>query len=72
LPGILRWIVDGAARYYREGLGDPPAEVQAATESYRQESDGLKDFLEDRCILASGSDAEVWKKNKHWVPVANL
>jgi len=72
LPGILAWIVEGSVLYQREGLGDPPAEVQAATESYRQESDRLKYFLEERCILAPDGDAALWKKNKHWVPCANL
>jgi putative DNA primase/helicase len=51
LPGILRWIVEGAVLYHREGLGDPP-DVMAATEQYRQESDRLKEFFEDRCVLA--------------------
>ena len=50
LPGILRWIVEGAVLYYREGLGDPP-DVTAATEQYRQESDRLKEFFEDRCVV---------------------
>lgn len=52
LAGILRWIVEGAVLYQRDGLGDPP-DVAAATEQYRQESDRLKEFFEDRCVLAS-------------------
>jgi P4 family phage/plasmid primase-like protien len=72
LPGILRWIVEGAVQYHREGLRDPPVEVQTATESYRQDSDRLKAFLDERCILAEGIDSGVWRKAGHWVPVANL
>ena len=64
--------MEGSVRYQREGLGDPPVEVQAATELYRLESDRLKDFLEERCILAADGDAAAWKKNKYWVPCANL
>jgi putative DNA primase/helicase len=71
LPGILRWIVDGAVRYHREGLGDPP-DVTAATDEYRQESDRLKDFLEDRCVLAVAGDGNSWKKEKYWVRVVDL
>jgi putative DNA primase/helicase len=71
LPGILRWIVEGAVLYHREGLGDPP-DVLAATEQYRQESDRLKEFFEDRCIVAANGDASSWKKEKCWVPVADL
>jgi P4 family phage/plasmid primase-like protien len=71
LPGISRWIVEGAVLYHREGLGDPP-DVMAATEEYRQESDRLKEFLEDRCILAVGGDGNSWKRDGSWVPVAEL
>jgi putative DNA primase/helicase len=70
-PGILRWIVEGAVLYYRDGLGDPP-NVAAATKEYRQESDRLKEFFEDLCILATDGDAKSWKKKKFWVPVADL
>jgi putative DNA primase/helicase len=71
LPGILRWIVEGAVLYHREGLGDPP-DVAAATEQYRQESDRRKEFFEDRCVLASTGDAISWKKEGCWVPVSDL
>jgi putative DNA primase/helicase len=64
LPGILRWIVEGAVLYRKEGLGDPP-EVQIATEEYRQQSDRLKEFLEDRCVI-NLSD------KKCWIPIENL
>src|ERR1700719_2000670 len=63
LAGILRWIVEGAVLYHREGLGDSP-DVIAATEQYRQESDRLKEFFEDRCIIAADGDANLWKKEK--------
>lgn len=71
LPGILRWIAEGAALYYREGLGDPP-DVTAATEQYRQESDRLKEFFGDRCLIAADGDCSSWKTEKCWVPVADL
>ncbi len=71
LPGILRWIVGGAVLYHREGLGDPP-DVTTATEQYRQESDRLKEFFEDKCVLAPTDDASSWKKDGYWVPVSNL
>ena len=71
LPGILRWMVDGAVLYHRERLGDPP-DVVDATEQYRQESDRLKEFFEDRCVLASTGDAASWKNEGCWVPVSEL
>jgi len=71
LPGILRWIVEGAVLYHREGLGDAP-DVAVATEQYRQESDKLKEFFEDRCVLARTGDGTSWKKDECWVPVSEL
>jgi putative DNA primase/helicase len=71
LPGILRWVVEGAVLYHLEGLGDAP-DVAAATEQYRQESDRLKEFFEDRCALAPTGDATSWKKDGCWVPVSDL
>ena len=67
LPGILRWIVEGAVLYYREGLGDPP-DVSVATEQYRQDSDRLKEFFADRCFVAPIGDASSWKREGCWVP----
>ena len=71
LPGVLRWIVEGAVLYHREGLGDPP-DVTAATEQYSQESDRLKEFFADRCFIAAEGDCNAWKREKCWVPVGEL
>ena len=71
LPGILRWIVEGAVLYHREGLGDAP-DVAAATEQYRQESDGLKEFFEDCCVLARTGDGASWKQEGCWAPGSDL
>jgi putative DNA primase/helicase len=53
LPGILAWAVRGCLAWQREGLGMPP-EVSDATESYRQESDVLGQFIAERCIQKAG------------------
>ena len=71
LPGILRWVVEGAVLYHREGLGDPP-DVVAATEQYRQESDRLKEFFEDCCVFAHSGNEALWKKERWWVPAVEL
>jgi len=42
--GILRWLVEGAMSYLREGL-KLPAEVQAATAQFRAEADSLYRFF---------------------------
>jgi putative DNA primase/helicase len=71
LPGILGWIIEGAVLYHREGLGDPP-DVVAATEQYRQESDRLKEFFEDCCVLAHSGNEASWKRERWWVPAVEL
>ncbi|MFD2839351.1 phage/plasmid primase, P4 family [Populibacterium corticicola] len=51
-PGILAWLVHGAADYFTLGL-TTPASVVAATEEYKQETDTIAQFVEDRCELGS-------------------
>ena len=48
--GILRWAVEGCSEWLRDGLG-LPEQVRLATESYREESDALKPFLEACCVI---------------------
>src|SRR5690606_21280963 len=44
LPGILRWLVEGAVEYQRNGLLIPK-EVREAVDEYRSENDGIGTFL---------------------------
>ena len=53
LPGILRWIVEGALEYQKVGLCIP-REVRDAVDAYRRENDGIGIFLKDRCIRDAG------------------
>ncbi|MDZ7789718.1 MAG: phage/plasmid primase, P4 family [Xanthomonadales bacterium] len=62
LPGILRWCVEGAIAYRREGL-NPPAAVKRAREAYRADMDLLSDWLEECCEEGAGlvaSNADLW------------
>lgn len=52
LPGILRWAVEGALAWQREGLRVPDA-VLSATAEYRDEMDILGDFIEERCSVGT-------------------
>jgi putative DNA primase/helicase len=54
-PGILAWAVRGCLAWECDGLTPPPA-VSAATQSYLDEQDLLRDFLESCCVLA----ADAW------------
>jgi P4 family phage/plasmid primase-like protien len=43
---FLVWIVEGAIKYYKEGL-NPPEEILKATEEYKKNMDAFKVFLEE-------------------------
>lgn len=50
LEAVLAWLVAGYRDYRRNGLGEP-ASVLEATAGYRADSDALKRFLDQRCLL---------------------
>lgn len=54
-PAILRWIVEGAMRFYSAGckLSKPRCVVEA-TENYIQDEDWLQQFIDDTCETAEG------------------
>jgi putative DNA primase/helicase len=54
LPGILRWAVEGCARWLEPGLTAPAAVLQA-TERYREEMDVLAGFIEGCCVLEASA-----------------
>ena len=45
-PDVLRWILDGAARYAVDGLGNAGESMRSATRQYHHHADGgLSDFI---------------------------
>lgn len=58
--GILAWAVAGCLEWLRDGLGDPPAVVDA-TAAFRVESDVLGQFFAERAIFEP--DARVPRKD---------
>jgi putative DNA primase/helicase len=68
LPGILRWALEGWKLYQAEGL-EPPEAVRAATDTYREQSDPLGAFLDDRCIVhvhCTATAADLYHAFKRW------
>jgi putative DNA primase/helicase len=49
-PGILAWAVRGCLEWQKRGLV-PPVSVTKSTDAYREESDPVTDFIDDRCVL---------------------
>ena len=60
LPGILAWAVAGCELWQTHAL-KPPAEVAAATNVYREESDSIAQFIEECCNL--GDPEQTVSKN---------
>jgi len=54
--GILAWLVRGFLDYQKHGLTDPAC-VVAATETYREGSDVLGDFLVEHTVAEDGAEA---------------
>ena len=48
--GILRWAIEGCLDWQENGLGFP-VEIKDATDSYRQDSDVIANFIEDRLVV---------------------
>jgi len=49
-PAVLNWMVKGCSKYQKKGLQIPDA-VKEKTEEYRQESDPLRDFIDECCVI---------------------
>lgn len=74
-PGIFNWLLQGCLDWQRDGLGDAPAVVQAATQEYRADSDPLLDFYTERCVRLPGVSvgaAELYHAYRIWSEVRHL
>ena len=61
--GILQWMIEGAVRYYKQGLDDTPAAILAATEEYKDGQDIVGDFFRE--CLEDGNGAESTSADIH-------
>jgi putative DNA primase/helicase len=57
LPGILNWALRGLEAWAKGGLGTC-ARITAASAGWREESDQVKRFIEDMCVVAEGAQVE--------------
>jgi putative DNA primase/helicase len=63
-PAILRWMIDGAVEWLRDGP-QQPASVRAATADYFSEQDLTRRWLEEACTLNPANPS-------HWETAADL
>jgi putative DNA primase/helicase len=67
--GILAWAVRGCLEWQSAGGLNPPAIVREATQTYRDESDPLQDFIADACIVHPNAVitlASLWEHYLKW------
>jgi putative DNA primase/helicase len=50
-PGILRWLVEGAVKYYANGLEELPPSFAEDVEQYREAMDTVGAFIDSACTL---------------------
>jgi putative DNA primase/helicase len=69
-PAILRWIVDGAVKFYNAGCRlAKPACVQEATDEYLSSEDSIGQFLDECCELqedAMTSLSDLYTSYHYW------
>jgi putative DNA primase/helicase len=66
--GILAWAVAGAKLWHEHGLNKPPV-IESATEEWREESDWVASFIDDRCVIGDGISAgasELFQAYRGW------
>jgi putative DNA primase/helicase len=69
-PGILQWVVDGAANMLTNGLNEPKSVIEASQE-YAEEEDSLARFVTEHLKLGGGDavrvpQADVKRRYKQW------
>ena len=69
-PAIMRWVVDGAVKFYENGCKLPMAKcVKKATYDYLSGEDWLNTFIQDTCEVGDGLEApagELYQAYQVW------
>ena len=68
MPGVLAWIVQGAAQYAEIGLKQPSA-IRNARDQYRSQMDLLSEWMDECCITGtefSESTKNLWLSWESW------
>lgn len=68
LPGILKWIVEGAAKWLSYGL-QTPEKVKMATQNYQTEQNVIRNFLDCQCLErpdVSANATDLFQEFEKW------
>ena len=66
MPGVLNWALAGCMEWQRSGL-QPPEEVIAATQEYREEQDLLSNFLVSWTVIDAKAKAAAGELHRAYV-----
>jgi len=73
--GILNWLVEGAVKYFQDGL-NPPYIVISSTEEYRAESDLIGQYILENTQPAVNGDSapssEIYEDYRRWAILNGL
>lgn len=72
--GILTWLVEGLRDWRQNGIGTPEA-VVAATNEYREDSDLIGQFIDEKCMTGEGNrctSAGLYTAYSAWCLAGNL
>lgn len=75
MPGILRWLVDGAQLWYAERLKDTPESILLATSEMRESNNRLVDFTVEWCDeneQSSEKASALYTAYMRWAEMHNL
>jgi phage/plasmid-associated DNA primase len=67
-PSILRWMIDGCLEWQRDGLGEPPAVIEASR-SYFHDQDKIAAWLDERTErrqMAKTASRDLFNDWKAW------
>ena len=62
---VVTWAVRGWWDYEDNGMGEPEA-VKAATDAYAVQSDAVRRFIADACVIAPGASARTRELHTAW------
>lgn len=71
--GILKWAIDGAMMWQREGL-NPPEIIKQASQDYREEMDIIEAFISGSCVTGDKfkvKASELFDAYKKWADETN-
>lgn len=71
--GILKWTIDGAMMWQREGLNEPDS-IRSAGKGYREEMDVIQAFVDENCQISpdfSVQASELFSAYRDWADETN-